>query len=46
MSTRQMRRLVKAYGRGGATALVSKRRGRRANHATSVELQTRAIALC
>jgi hypothetical protein len=45
LSTRQMRRLVKAYGRDGTRALVSKRRGRRANNATPPELRTRVMAL-
>ena len=44
VSTRQMRRLVKAYGRDGARGLVSKRRGRKANNAMAPEIRARAMA--
>ena len=45
ISTRQLRRLSKAFVNGGPEGLVSKRRGRRANNATPAELQTRVMAL-
>lgn len=32
LSTRQLRRLLKAFKEAGATALISKRRGRSSNH--------------
>ncbi len=45
VSTRQMRRLVKAHGREGARGLVSRRRGRQANNATTPEFRSRVMAL-
>jgi predicted DNA-binding protein (UPF0251 family) len=45
LSTRQMRRLVKAHRQEGARGLVSKRRGRSANNATSPEFRGRVMAL-
>jgi hypothetical protein len=45
VSTRQMRRLVKAHLQAGARGIVSKRRGRQANNATPPEFRGRVMAM-
>ena len=46
LTPRHISRLVDAFERDGPTALVSKRRGRRSNHAYADALKTRVLASC
>jgi hypothetical protein len=45
LSERQVRRLLKAYGEGGAGALAHKGRGRPSNHRISAAVREKALAL-
>jgi transposase len=45
LSTRQVRRMCRAYKRDGAAGVTSKRRGRPSNNRLSDEIQNTAIAL-
>src|SRR5512132_1995667 len=45
LSTRQIKRLLKAYREQGAAGLVSKHRGRKANNRLSEEVQRKALNL-
>jgi len=45
LTPRHISRLVNAFERDGATALVSKRRGRRSNHAYADAVKTRVLGL-
>ena len=45
LTVRQVKRLWRAYRKGGAKALVSKRRGRPSNHQLDLDLKARALAL-
>jgi transposase len=45
LSTRQVRRMCRAFERHGAAGLASKRRGRPSNHRIGYEIQSLAIAL-
>ncbi len=45
LSTRQIKRLLRAYRQHGATGLVSKHRGRKANNRLAEEVQKRALNL-
>src|SRR5512140_1050956 len=45
LSTRQIKRLLRAYRQQGAAGLVSKHRGRKANHRLAEEVKKRALNL-
>jgi transposase len=45
LSTRQIKRLLKAYRRQGAVGLISKHRGRKGNHRLAEEVKKRALNL-
>lgn len=45
LSTRQIKRLLKAYRHKGAAGLVSKHRGRKGNHCVAEEVKKRALNL-
>jgi predicted transcriptional regulator len=45
LSTRQVKRLLRAYRKGGAQALVSKRRGKPGNHRLPQKLVDQALSL-
>ncbi len=45
VSVRQVKRLKQAYQRGGAKALISKKRGRRSNHQLDAPVQAQALQL-